>query len=801
MLTDPQVRAAVASPHRLAAVTALEGDLAGLRDDVAPLARLAAALAGTALGCVTLVAPDRTVVVASTGPAAEGSHVVPDEASMCAHVVAARRPLVVGDCRDDARFAAGVFATAGLRFYAGAPLVGPTGQVVGAVCVMDPDPRADVDAALLDALTDLARQGSLLLEQRRRRLEQRAQADVLEAVAAGQPLSGVLDRLARHVEALVSPGLLCSVLLLDDDGVTLRDGAGPSLPPAYRRAIDGLRAGEGVGSCGTAVHRRQDVVVTDIATDPSWADFRDLAARHDLASCASSPVLAGDGTVLGTFAIYRRTGVGDIGPEDSAILADFRDLTRVALAGDRSRRALIRLATRDTVTGLLNRAAFLDAAAAVLTRPPTAGRTHAVLFCDMDHFKLVNDSLGHAAGDAFLVEAAGVLRGAVRPVDLVCRFAGDAFTIVLPDVPPDAARAVAERVAAGFAAPMQIPGHTVDLSISVGLATSELSRTRDLNALLRDADLAMHDAKRAGRARVRVCDGDLQDRAARDLELRLALRRAIGTDQLRLDYQPEVDARTGRLVGFEALLRWTRPGVGPVTPAEFIPVAEDSGLIVDLGRHVLHAACRQAARWRERYPAARVTTWVNVSPLQLADPGFVRTVTEALALAGLPGTALGLEITESAVMADPGTARATLSSLRRTGVRVAIDDFGTGYSSLSTLRTLPVDVLKVDRSFVSGLGRDDSDTRIVTAIVSMAHALGLSVVAEGVETAPQRDAIRAIGCETAQGYLFGRPVPADQAEALLRGTTGTAVVPVPARVPARGAPDAVLDAPRGWPHG
>ncbi|WNB87085.1 EAL domain-containing protein [Cellulomonas sp. ATA003] len=790
MFTAAEVRDAVGHPDRVSAVEALERDLAALRREMAPLARLAAAVSGAAVGAVTLVTPGRVLVVTSVDPAREVEHTVPDEVSACAHVVTAGHPLHVSDCRAVGRLAAHPSVVAGrTRFYAGAPLLSPDGVVLGAVCVSDPEPRGVADDALLAALADLADQASGHLRHRRHRLEQQAQRDVLEAVASGAPLTDVLDRLARNVERVVAPGLLCSVLLLDDDGVTLRDGAAPSLPAAYRAAIDGLRAGEGVGSCGTAVHRREEVVVTDIASDPKWVAFRDLAREHGLTSCVSSPVIGSDGTVLGTFAVYRRGPGQHVHEGDRVSLAAFRDLTRVAIERHRSRVALTRLATRDTVTGLHNRAAFLDAAARVLAESAGPGRTHAVLFCDLDRFKMVNDSLGHAAGDDVLVAVADALRSAVPPGAVVCRFAGDAFTVVLADVAPDDAVAVADHAARLTATPLRIPGHTVELSMSIGLATTTLSGTDDLNALLRDADLAMHDAKQAGRARVRVCDATLQAAAATELETSLALRRAIGTDELTLTFQPEVDARTGGVIGFEALLRWTRPGLGPVPPAHFVPIAERTGLIVELGADVLLGACRQLAEWRERHPAARtLTLWVNVSAHQLAAPGFVRTVTDALAATGVPGAAVGLEVTESAVMADPDAARATLTSIRALGVRIALDDFGTGYSSLSMLKTLPVDVLKIDRSFISGLGEDPSDTRIVAAVISMAQALGLTVVAEGVETQRQRDELQTLGCEAAQGYLFGRPAPAAHVGSVL---TAMGSLPRP-RPPLRPAPVAAL---------
>ncbi|WP_432574795.1 EAL domain-containing protein [Kineococcus sp. SYSU DK005] len=766
-----RLRAAVADPARLAAVDACgldgPGRVADLEDVVAHVARVLRA----PVAAVELVRPGRHSFPAERGLRARVAE-LPDELSPGAHVIATGRPLSVVDARAHPVFRHHPFAARGsVRSYLGVPLSDEDGFVLGALSVADRHPRrfSVEDREVLRSQAHLVR--TLLALRRRVAAHERdarlleAQRDVLQAVAAGHPLPRVLDRLARHVEALLGPDVLCGVMLLDEDGTTMRDGAGPSLPAAYRAAVDGLPVAEGVGSCGTAMHRCAVVASDDIATAPEWADYRELAAEHGLASCTSLPVLDGDGTPLGTFALYRRTP-GPV-PVDGVVPA-LRDLTRVAVERDRSGRQLVRLATVDTVSGLLNRAAFLERLRAVLADPPAPGTVHAVLLCDVDHFKLVNDSLGHAAGDAYLAAAADALRAELRPRDVACRFAGDAFTLVLPDVEPGEVQRAAERVAACFALPVHVPGHVVHLSVSTGLTTSALSGTRDPDLLLRDADEAMHAAKQSGRARVHRYDAEVRTRSASRRELALALREAVGTDEFHLHYQPEVDTVSGRLVGCEALLRWTRPGVGPVPPAEFVPVAEGSGLVVELGRRVLTGACAQLARWRAEHPGAReLTVWVNVSPHQLGDEGFVDVVAAALAEADLPGTALGLEITESAVMVDPEAARSILGRLRRRGVRVAIDDFGTGYSSLATLRTLPVDVVKIDRSFTARLGEGPGDLRIVDAVVSMAHALDLVVVAEGVEHEHQRRALRALGCDLVQGYLLGRPAPAERFEELL----------------------------------
>jgi diguanylate cyclase (GGDEF)-like protein len=494
---------------------------------------------------------------------------------------------------------------------------------------------------------------------------------------------------------------------------------------------------------------------------------REVTSAYGLQACASLPVLDSAGAPLGTFALYR-SQPGRPSAYEWAVLRDFSDLTRVVIEHSRARDDLTRLATQDPVTGLANRSAFLTEATALLARRPREGSEHVLLMCDVDQFKLVNASLGHSAGDTYLRAAGEALRERLRPDDLVSRFTGNAFTVLAADVPLGDGAELAERARGAFTVPVQVAGHDLRMSASVGAAVTGTSGGA-LDGLLVDADLAMRAAKVAGRDRARVCDADLraQDRSRTDLVL--ALRSAIELGETSVVYQPEFDVRSGELVGLEALCRWDRPGQGPVSPAEFIPLAEQAGLIGALGRQVLATAAADLAGWRETNPAARaVTMWVNVSAHQINDPSLPDDIAELLSRHHLPGAGLGLEVTESAVRTDAQATLAGLHRLRRLGVRVAIDDFGTGYSSLSALKALPVDLLKIDRSFVSGLPHDGSDRQIVTAVVAMAHALGLSVVAEGVETADQLRTLEELGCATAQGFLLGRPQPAAHIERLLR---------------------------------
>ncbi|HEU0132577.1 MAG TPA: PAS domain S-box protein [Mycobacteriales bacterium] len=450
--------------------------------------------------------------------------------------------------------------------------------------------------------------------------------------------------------------------------------------------------------------------------------------------------------------------------EPEYLFAQLLDITRRKHA----ERALAHQALHDSLTGLPNRALLLDRLDHALARRARRSESVAVLLVDLDQFKLVNDGLGHSAGDALLVHAATRLVAAVRPGDTVCRLGGDEFVICCEDVDgPDEAREIAERVAEAFAAPFAVEGRELFTTASVGVTVSTGSSTA--NALLRDADAAMYRAKERGRARVELFDEGLRERATARLATATALRRALAKREFEVHYQPVVSLDDERTVGFEALVRWNDPQRGLVPPSEFIAVAEETGLIVPLGTEVLRQATRQLAAWTASHPAARdVTVSVNVSARQLVDPELVPTVARTLADSGLAPHRLHLEITETVLMDDVDGSIEVLRALAALGVTLEIDDFGTGYSSLSYLKRLPVDTLKVDRSFVAGIDRDPDDASIVAAIAALGRALGLRLHAEGVEDEHQRAALRALGCDVAQGYHWSAPVPAEEAARWLR---------------------------------
>jgi diguanylate cyclase (GGDEF)-like protein/PAS domain S-box-containing protein len=587
-----------------------------------------------------------------------------------------------------------------------------------------------------------------------------SQAHILRLIAQGAPLAETLATICEVVEAVV-PGALCSVMLVDDAEPVLRAGAGPSLAPEYLRAVDRVPIGPMQGSCGTSAHEGAPVVAEDLATDPRWSAWREVL-DYGLRACWSTPVFASSGDrVLGTFAVYYREPCRPT-PEAEEVVAMVSPLAAIAIERRTFEDRLAHQAQHDPLTGLPNRLLFVEFLTLALARTQRKQSAAAVLFLDLDRFKFVNDSLGHDAGDELMVKLGMRLCAAVRPTDTVARFGGDEFTVLCDDLDPEDARRqavdVAERLLEVIEAPVQLNGEDQHLSASVGIAIAGPGDSPE--TLLRDADAAMYRAKERGKGRWELFDEEMRSSVRLRLETENALHRAIERDELRIYYQPIVELGGGTCSGAEALVRWQHPERGLVAPDSFIDLAEETGLIVPIGDWVLQEACRQLMEWRDGgVVPSDFSIAVNLSARQLAHPDLVARVAGALERTGVPPELICLEITESVLMAE--NTIETVVALRNLGVRLSIDDFGTGYSSLGYLRRFPVDSVKVDRSFVDGLGAKAEDSAIVAAVIGLGHALGLSVVAEGVEAELQLAELVRLGCDRAQGFWFARPQPAD----------------------------------------
>ncbi|MGH9152957.1 MAG: putative bifunctional diguanylate cyclase/phosphodiesterase, partial [Acidimicrobiales bacterium] len=583
---------------------------------------------------------------------------------------------------------------------------------------------------------------------------------IQRSISHRAPIAEVLDAITEGAVELLGDDVVGLRLIDPEDPSVLAMVSSRGMNDELTRSLARSRVDQGVG--GLAITTRRLVVTHDYA---GLAQPLQPLVSDGLRSAMAAPVYQ-DGEPIGALVVASRDPGRRYGPVEQEMLLAFAEHASLALndasAVEAMRKAFadaVHQAHHDVLTGLPNRALVLDRLDHALARQLRGGRGAGVLFVDLDRFKVVNDTLGHSVGDEVLVRIGERLQGSVRPGDTVGRLAGDEFVVVCEDVEIDKVLEIARRVARAVGSPLPLYGRDTVLTASIGVAHVQGGgRAEDV---LRDADVAMYRAKERGRARIEVFDAAIRARLLERLETEHTLRRALRRDELRLHYQPIVRAADGHLLAVEALVRWQHPERGLLQPDGFVPVAEDTDLIIPLGRWVLTEACAQLGRWQAANPGlARLKVGVNLSARQFTDPDIVPIVAEALARAAISPRSLSLEITESVLMEDVGSTAETLRALKDLGVGLSIDDFGTGYSSLSYLKRFPVDALKIDRSFVDGLGVDPEDHAIVDAVVSLAHALGLEVVGEGVETMGQVHELRRLGCDAAQGYLIGRPEPA-----------------------------------------
>lgn len=605
-----------------------------------------------------------------------------------------------------------------------------------------------------------------ITERKRAEALRDGQAKVLEMIATSEPLADVLTRLVLLIESQLD-GVLGSILLLDSDGVSLIGGAAPSLAEPYNAAINGVRIGPDVGSCGTAAYRAERVVVTDIQADPLWANFRGLAAQFGYRSCWSTPVISYEGTVLGTFALYSATVRAPT--EDEIRLVDLATkIAGIAIERKQSEDRIRYMASHDVLTGLSNRAVLKERLNQAITHATRNNRGVSVLFIDLDNFKLVNDSLGHNIGDELLKGVAARMEHCVRASDTVVRLGGDEFVIMLTDQARDQNKnsAALTQIRDAITAPMVLDGHQLRVTCSMGIA-SYPGDGEDSDTLLANADAAMYRAKENGRDNFQFYSPELNTTIHKKFLLQEELRDAIANGDLFLNYQPQVDLRSGEVFAVEALLRWNHPTLGLMSPMQFIPLAEESGLIVPIGNWVLVEACRQNKAWQDA-GLPPINVCINVSARQFREKNLVDSVIDALQVSGMEGKYLELELTESLVMHNVEQAIATMNAIQALGVQLSIDDFGTGYSSLSALKNFPVARLKIDKSFVNELPTNENDKAVASAIISLGQKLNLRVIAEGVETSEQVQFLRDNNCDEIQGYHFSKPVLSGEIEKILR---------------------------------
>ncbi|MER8752713.1 EAL domain-containing protein [Mesorhizobium sp. M1050] len=591
------------------------------------------------------------------------------------------------------------------------------------------------------------------------------QAQILEMIAMSAPLEDVLDRLMRLVESQLT-GIFGSVLLLDKHGSHLRHGAAPSLEKGYTNAIDGVAIGPKVGSCGTAVYRREPVIVADVMQDPLWEDYRQLVAVYGYRSCWSTPILSHQGAVLGVFAMYSMTVRLPV--EAETRLIDFTTrIGGIAIERKLAEDQIHFMANHDVLTGLPNRALLEDRLSQAILYAQRYDRWVTLVFIDLDNFKLVNDTLGHNAGDELLRTVASRMVECVRATDTVVRLGGDEFVIVLFDQPTDVdlISQSLHKIRAAIAEPVHLGEHQLRTTASIGIANYPKDGASP-ETLLANADAAMYRAKEFGRDNFQFYAPEFNSKAHEKFVLQEELRNALAASEFALLYQPQVDLRSGRVFAVEALIRWNHPTLGVVAPTSFIPTAEETGLIVPIGDWVLHEACRQNKAWQDA-GLPPMTVCVNVSARQFREKNLVGRVVNALQESGLEASYLELELTESLIMQDIELAVATMNELQHLGVQISIDDFGTGYSSLSALKAFPVARLKIDKSFINDVAEDENDQAVASAVISLGQKLNMRVIAEGVETDDQVAFLLKNNCDEMQGYHFSKPVSARDIGTLL----------------------------------
>jgi diguanylate cyclase (GGDEF)-like protein len=612
----------------------------------------------------------------------------------------------------------------------------------------DSDQQAEQNAELLDSL----RERQVLLER------------------LAQLQRGIVDRLPVHevLEAVVEGA--CELL---DSSVGILWIADPD-DPDHAAAVAALggddelmaerrRKPAGAGLGGRATRERMLVVADAVTGAGSLGDWVDFPVAVPTAAMAA-PVYERS-HVVGSLGVASTEPGRLFGARDQQVLISLAEHASLALNHARAVEEDVHEALHDSLTGLPNRSLFLDRMRHALDRAERESEPVAVLFCDLDGFKTVNDSLGHRTGDRLLVMVAERLSECLRPGDTIARLGGDEFAVLLEELrePGDAARA-AQRLLDALEAPFELRNREFYVSVSIGIAAGK----DDAETLLRDADLAMYRAKSRGKGRYAVFEPGMHTAIVERLELEVDLKRALEREELVVVYQPIFSLVSGSVTGVEALVRWHHPTRGIVMPESFVPLAEESGLIGELGRWVLRKACHQGALWRAKYPGhPGLGIGVNVSAAQLREPGLVREVSDALAESQLDATGLTLEITETALMESFDGAIEEVDALKALGVDLAIDDFGTGYSSLRYLRRLPLDVMKIEKSFVGGIGWPGEEPDLLRAIIDLANIFGLRVVSEGIERPEQRERLLELGCELGQGHLLGEPLDADGTDALL----------------------------------
>lgn len=585
------------------------------------------------------------------------------------------------------------------------------------------------------------------------------QTRILAMIALGEPLSDILHNILDAAEAQ-SHECVCSVMFYEEEHNRLRVGYAPRLPDGYKEKIDKMPVGLYQGSCGYAAYIKNLVIVRDIESDPSWRKWAKTAISYGLRSCWSVPILSNKGSLLGTFAIYYKR----MREPESYEVEMWRALSYLAgLAMERNKheKDIQYLALHDALTNLPNLRYLKDIFENAIQKSKESGNKLAIMFLDLDQFKPINDTFGHAFGDLILQEIARRIHQIIGEDNIVTRMGGDEFIVLLPDlVNEQAAYSITDEILQGIEQPILIDNQEFHVTTSIGISMYP-DHGDTIDILMRNADVAMYSVKDHGGNASRMYNQAMTEQVRELFMLQGEFRRALKQEQFLLYYQPKVNTETGTVIGMEALVRWKHPEKGLISPATFIPLAEESGFILDLGAWVLREACMQIKTWKET-DILDVPIAVNISVRQFVQQDVVTLVRRTLNEIGVPPCSLEIEITESVLAQHEHIIQDAVTKLQEIGVRVSIDDFGTGYASLTYLKQFRANTIKVDRSFISSLPHNQDDAAIVSAVITLADNFDMDVVAEGVETKEQAEFLLSKGCSKVQGYYYSPPLPVDE---------------------------------------
>jgi diguanylate cyclase (GGDEF)-like protein len=715
---------------------------------------------------------------------------IPRNISFCGHAILHDEVFVIPDARLDQRFSDNpvVIGAPHIRFYAGQPLKAANNQIMGTFCILDYQPRqfSKEDIALLKDLSDLAEKEinspdlltltsklktsesrllEALTELKAKEASEQSRNRCLEMVLRGFPLNMIMEFIILEVEAQC-PKMVGCILLVDEETHSLRINTSPTLPKFYQDVLKTIPIKVGGGDSGTAVATGNRYVIENLQTHPYSSHYAASAKQAGLSSSWSQPIKSVDGKMLGALSISTHE-ISTPNEADIHLIEKTANLISIAIERDLADSVIQRQANYDALTGLPNRHLLEDRLGYEISKAQRVDRQVALLFLDLDHFKDVNDTLGHEKGDQLLISVAERLLQCVRTIDTVARLGGDEFTIVMGELQlnSDVDR-VASKIIEALSQPFYLDVEVVHLSVSIGI-TVYPDNAKDIETLIKNADQAMYVAKSKGRNRFQHFENAMQQKAMDRMLMVKDLHHALSNQQcsdqqLVVYYQPIVDLQTGEIQKAEALLRWQHPQQGLILPDKFIPIAEEIGLIIGLGNWVFKQVLSQLVEWRKtQCPDFEIS--INTSLAHFRDDGInILSWIDRLNQAGLPGNALGIEIKEGLLMENRLEVSQHMTQLRNSGMTISLDDFGTGYSSLSYLQKFEIDYLKIDRSFVKNMDLGSGSLVMCEAIIMMAHKLKLKVIAEGVETEQQRVLLTKAGCDYAQGFFFSDAVPVDK---------------------------------------